>query len=376
MAVFYNPTKIIFGWSCVTGRGNEIAQCGRKAVLVTGRNSSKKNGALDDVRNVLEMNAVPYALFDRVEPDPSIETVCDAARMATDEGCDFCIGIGGGSALDAAKAVAVLLRSPDETANPERIFFEERKADYSTVVAIPTTCGTGSEVTPFSVLTDRKKGVKRTVFSQLYPQLALINAQYLYSASHSDCVSPYVDALAHLIESFLAARADEYSRMYAKEGLVNWKENMSVMHDPERFSRMSDAQKERLMYTAMLGGMSIAVNGTTLPHGLANSITQELHVPHGRAVASFLPGFLRNYERQETVQTALELLGCADVNELEDYLFGIIGSVSIPCQLWDDIVYQMLQNEHKLSSYPYKMTEEILRNYLGKLLIIEETQNE
>ncbi|MCH5199496.1 MAG: iron-containing alcohol dehydrogenase [Oscillospiraceae bacterium] len=363
----YNPTKVYFENGCVAKYGNEIV--GKRILILTGKNSSKANHSLDDVTDGVGADA-QIAVFDEVESDPSIAAVVKAAKQYRNFKADVCIGVGGGSAIDAAKAVAVLLAN-DENADIERLFFEERKARHLPVVAVPTTCGTGSEVTPFSVLTDTEKNTKRTIFSQLYPQLALVDPRYLRTISYKDCVSTCADALSHLIEAFLSSRANDYNRLYSTAGLNLFGEFKDHLSEPGKFEKAGDTVREKMMACAMLGGYAIAANGTSIPHGLANTITHDLKISHGRSVILFIPGYLRNFENREAVDRIVKMLGFGSVDELEDYLHFILGSVSVPEKLWHSEIEKMLSNTHKLSSYPYEMTRDILEKYPGSLFCIQ-----
>lgn len=359
----HNPTKVYFEKDCVAKYGGEIK--GKHILVLTGKRSSRENGSLDDVMAVIG-NGAKISVFDEVEPDPTVVTVMRAADRYRGTGVDMCIGVGGGSAIDAAKAVAVLL-ADDGSTEIERLFFVDRKASHLPIAAVPTTCGTGSEVTPFSVLTDTERNTKRTIFTQLYPQLALLDCRYLRTIPYQECVSTSVDALAHLIEAFLSSRANRYNRFYSVTGLGLFREIKDCISSPDQFNRIEDSVREKLMACAMFGGYAIAANGSGIPHGLANSITHALKISHGRSVILFIPGFLRNFQNRADVAQIMEILGFADVDEFEDYLYRLLGCVQMPGKLWNDEMEKMLSNVHKLSSYPYEMTGEILRRYPGKL---------
>lgn len=359
----YNPTRVYFEKDCVAKYGGEIA--GKHILVLTGKSSSKANGSLDDVIAGIGADA-KLSVFDEVEPDPTVTTVMRAADRYRGTGVDMCIGVGGGSAIDAAKAVALLL-ADDGSTDVEKLFFADRNARHLPIAAVPTTCGTGSEVTPFSVLTDTERKTKRTIFTQLYPKLALLDCRYLRTIPYQECVSTSVDALAHLIEALLSSRANRYNRFYSITGLGLFREIKDCISSPERFEEIDDSAREKLMACAMFGGYAIAANGSGIPHGLANSITHALQISHGRSVILFIPGFLRNYQNRADVVQIMEILGFDDVDAFEDYLYQLLGCVQMPEKLWNDEMEKMLSNAHKLSSYPYEMTGEILRRYPGKL---------
>ncbi len=363
----YNPTKVYFENECLAKYGHEIA--GKRVLILTGRASSKRNHSLQDVVDNLDVGA-EVALFDEVESDPSIETVVRAARENRGFAPDVCIGIGGGSAIDAAKAVAVLLAN-DEGADVEHLFYAERNAAYLPVMAVPTTCGTGSEATPFSVLTDAAQGTKRTLLTWVYPQISFVDYKYLRTIPYRECVSTCLDALSHLVESYLSAWSTEYNRFYSTEGLRLFGEYKGFIAGPERFEAVDDAIREKMMAASMFGGFAITANGSSLPHGLARTITHAMGISHGRSVTMFLPGYLRSFEEQEGVGAVLRLLGFESIDELEDYLYAIVGCVRVPEGAWRDSMRQMLANTRKLSTFPYDATEDVFMRYEGKLFQID-----
>jgi len=112
-----------------------------------------------------------------------------------------------------------------------------------------------------------------------------------------------------------------------------------------------------------MGGMAITHTGTSLPHGLSYPVTYELHVPHGKAVGIFLPGFLRNYEDQAGVKDVLSLLGFNQIDAFENYINTVLGHVAIPEDLWEKDVETLLNTPAKLANYPFVMTADILRSY-------------
>ena len=138
----YMPTKIYSEKECVVAHGKELRNLGTKAMIVTGKTSAVKTGALADVVQALEQT--PYVIFDQIEENPSIETALQAQKIAVEEKADFFIGIGGGSAMDAAKAISLLAKNFPKG---EEILYDPTVLPYYPVVCIPTTCGTGSEAT-------------------------------------------------------------------------------------------------------------------------------------------------------------------------------------------------------------------------------------
>lgn len=192
---FYMPTKVHFEKGCIKKHGKELTSLGTKALIVTGRHSSKKNGSLNDVTSTLAAEGVFYVIFDEVEENPSVETVMKAASLGIEEHVDFVIGVGGGSPMDAAKAIAVMIANPNES---DALLYEAKNVPILPVVAIPTTAGTGSETTPWAVITRHDLQTKQSISHKVFPTLALVDYTYLAFASREILVCTAIDALAHL----------------------------------------------------------------------------------------------------------------------------------------------------------------------------------
>ncbi|MBE5921813.1 MAG: iron-containing alcohol dehydrogenase [Lachnospiraceae bacterium] len=351
---FYIPTKIFSEEQCVVNHSLDIAAYGKKALIVTGRNSAKSSGAFADVLSALGQEEVDSVLFDEIEENPSIETVMRAAQFGLREQVDFVIGIGGGSPLDAAKAIAMMIANPDED---ERLLYDGTKPTKNLpVVAVPTTAGTGSEATPYSILTIHKSRTKKSLPHMIFPDLALVDGRYLTSISQSGMVYTAVDTLAHLIESCLNTHATGYSRMLSEYGLKLWaKAKFLLNHQP---NDLEPAERFLLMEASTVAGMAISHTGTSLPHGLSYMLTYEYGIPHGKAVGVFLPNFLEAYLDVSDVENVLKLLGFEDLDEFRLFLTRLLGEINIPEEVLLANGKTVLANQGKMANYPFPMSEE------------------
>lgn len=356
------PTSVYSETNCVRNHGKELAALGKKAMIVTGKRSSHLNGSLEDVEKALQEENIPYILFDSIEENPSIETVMEARELGRSEQVDFIVGIGGGSPMDAAKAIALMIANPTEN---ESILYEKKELPALPVAQVPTTAGTGSEVTPYAILTIHARKTKQSISHKIYPRLALIDSQYLKTASLDTLIDTAVDALAHLLESYLNTNANSYNRMYSEKGLslfAEIKEDlMECRHKGDKpVQILSDQVFDTLMQIAVTAGMAITHTGTSLPHGLSYAVTYEMQVPHGKAVGIFLPGFLNCYQSKQEVQIVLERMGFATVEEFTEYLDELLGKVEIPEGLWIEDVKSIMANKEKLKNYPFEIDKTTL----------------
>ena len=360
----YMPTKVFFGSGCVSENGAELKALGSRAMIVTGKHSSRINGSLAAVEQALQANGQTYVIFDEIEENPSVETVAVAAGIAVKEQVDFFVAVGGGSPMDASKAISLLAANPSAIDHAEeRLYHPEPMQGYP-VAAVPTTSGTGSEVTPYAILTRHDLHTKQSIAHKWFADLAFVDAGYLKTSSYENMVSTCVDALAHLIESYLNTNANAYNRIYSAEGLRIWGSAKEYLLSSE--IKIPDEGYETFMHASVVAGMAIAHTGTSIPHGLSYPVTYELGIPHVKAVGFFLPGFLRFYNNQKRVAEVLELLGFENRAEFIAYLDKLLGKPQIPEELWEEDVQKLLQNPAKLKNYPFEMTEEILKKYLNK----------
>ena len=349
----YMPTKVYSEENCVAAHAKELAALGKKAMIVTGRSSAKKTGALMDVTTALEENGTGYVIFDRVEENPSIETVMEAREQMLQSGADFCIGIGGGSPMDAAKAIALMAANPQVG---EEVLYAAQPLKYFPVACVPTTCGTGSEVTPYAILTRHAQRTKKSISYRIYPELALLDAKYLKTMPRTALVNTCVDALAHLVESFLNTNTNDLNRIYSREGMRVW----ARFKDRLAADTVQEQDLWDMLHASMIAGMAITHTGTSLPHGLSYAVTYEQGIPHGRAVGMFLGGYVENYRGKEDAAEVARLLGFADAAAFRAYVTGLLGTVEIPESLLRSSVAMVLADPGKLKNYPHPITEEEL----------------
>ena len=359
MATFYMPVRVFEEENAVLNHAKDLRQFGRKALIVTGRHSAERNGSYADVTAALDSIGTEYVLFNEVEENPSIETVMKARDLAVASGVDFVIGIGGGSPMDAAKAIALMTRKADKDVS----YLYKPDGDSKTlpVVAVPTTCGTGSEVTAVSVLTNTPEKVKRSIPHKIFPALALIDGKYLKNAPFSVLANTAFDALTHLIESELNIKCTPYNHMCVEAGLKNWALSLPVLRK-ERAAEDEDLM--HMMRASMMAGMAIAHTGTTLPHGLSYPITYNLRVPHGKATAYFTAGYL-SAAPEERSRYLLQTAGFSDISDFSRVYKNACGTIDVPQEeltaVLERAVDEILSTPAKVALAPFPADREVLR---------------
>ena len=239
-------------------------------------------------------------IFSDVEPDPSIETVKRGAQMMDEFKPDVIIALGGGSAMDAAKGMWLFYEHPDVDFNSLRLrFLDIRKRAFkfpkmgnkAQLVAIPTTSGTGSEVTSFAVISDKKNNMKYPLADyELTPNIAIIDPQFVMSLPKSATADTGLDVLTHALEAYVSVMASDYT-----DGLAMKAIQLVFKYLPRAYKNgAEDAEAREKMHNAScMAGMAFTNAFLGLNHSIAHKIGGEYHVPHGRANAVLLPHVIK-----------------------------------------------------------------------------------
>lgn len=291
---FLMPTRVISGPECVRKNSQIFSSLGKRALIVTGSRSAKENGSLSDLEAAFADAGVEWRLFDRVMSNPSIACAYEGAALAKSFGAEFIAAIGGGSPMDAGKAIALLAC---QDIAEESLFSGNYGKQVLPMAFIPTTAGTGSEVTQYSILTSDRAKTKLSIATPLlFPTVSFLDAKYTRSLSRVTTVNTAVDAFSHLFEGMLSIRANPLSDLMAREGMLR----ILACRDGLLSGDLTSEDRENLLYASMLGGMVIAQTGTTAVHAMGYSLTYFRHIDHGRANGLLLPSFFRFVEQKDS----------------------------------------------------------------------------
>jgi alcohol dehydrogenase class IV len=326
---FFIPTRVIGGDDVVQRNATRISDLGRRALVVCGRQAARACGALEDITGALQSRGVASALFDEVEPDPHLDTCRKAARIARSMNADFIVAAGGGSALDAAKVASILACNDVDDA---ALIAGTWTGSVLKVVAIPTTAGTGSEVTPYAIVTNPAIESKSNVSSdRIFPALALLDGRYLNALPLAVMQSTLVDALSHAVEGFLSRRADSFSRMLAADAMRRIAVQLRKVSSEAGLPAPDPADMHERLAAACLAGMVIAHTGTTAVHSLGYSLTYFKGIPHGRANGLVLAACLRFIESEHPlpIRAVLDALELPDTDALRKWMGDILGPMPL-----------------------------------------------
>lgn len=284
---FATATRILFGPGKLAEAPEAVrALGGHKVLLVTGRDSTRAG----PLREGLERLGLPTVIF-AVEGEPTVELAREGTSTARSAGCDAVVAFGGGSALDAGKAIAALAANGGDPLDYLEVVGRGQALTKPSLplVAIPTTAGTGSEVTRNAVLGVKDAQVKASLRSPLMlPRLALVDPDLLASAPHGVLASSGLDALSQLIEPFLSARANPLTDALAREGMGRSARSLrrAVLEGPDA------AAREDLALASLFGGLCLANAGLGAVHGFAAPVGGMFEAPHGAVCAALLPATL------------------------------------------------------------------------------------
>lgn len=278
---FYIPHKILTGQGALEDAAVYIKQMGKKPLLVSGPNTSKA-ACFDELKKLLEKLGMSYGVFSDITGEPTDIIVDGCVKAYRENGCDSFIAIGGGSALDTMKAAAAIAAMGGRLAD---YMGKQIDGKLPHMAAIPTTAGTGSEATKFTVITDVATGVKMLLGgSSLVPDLAIADPLYCVSAPKSITAATGLDALTHAVESYTSKKAQPLTDTAALSAVKRiFKYLPTAYKDGNNIKA-----REEMSVAALEAGIAINNASVTIVHGMSRPIGANFHVPHGISNAMLL----------------------------------------------------------------------------------------
>ncbi|MEM3647904.1 MAG: iron-containing alcohol dehydrogenase [Thermoproteota archaeon] len=368
---FHLHTKIVFGRGSLNRLGGEAAELGDRCLLVTGRSFARRSGYLNTLVKILKESGLNVTVFDQVEPNPSMETVYKGAEEGLKNGCNLVVALGGGSAMDAAKGIAFLLKS---RARLEENLAPNEVSEALPIVAVPTTCGTGSEVTRYAVLTNVERRRKEVLLGNpLTPSVAIADADLLNSLSKELAAYTGFDALSHALEAYLSKESTPLSDLFALEAA-----RIILGSIVEAAEGVAEA-RENMLYASMLAGIAINCAGTVAVHGMGYYLTNYHGVHHGLANGLLLPHVLRfelerGLSRLEDAAVKLGFEnGLSLVERIEEaaHRTGVARSLlelGVKSSELDAMVADVLSYARNLNKHPNPLTPDDIRRIFARAL--------
>jgi len=288
---YYQPTEIRFGCGRVNEVGEVVAKYGKRCLLATVPAFPAVAPVFEKVKASLKDAGVEVAHFDRVVPNPTTESITAGAEVAKAHKADVVLGLGGGSSMDTAKAIAV--EATHKGTCWDYLWFRETQPTEKTlpVVAVTTTSGTGSQVTQVAVITNPSEKCKSAIYNPIvYPKVSIVDPELMVTVPEHVTASTGFDVFAHAFESYIHCNASPYIDMMAKEAM-----RLVAQYLPTVVKNGSNMEARTAMAWAdTLAGLCIANAGVTLPHGMGMAIGGMYpHVMHGEALTVTYPDFMR-----------------------------------------------------------------------------------
>ncbi|MCD6546033.1 MAG: iron-containing alcohol dehydrogenase [Thermotogae bacterium] len=276
---FFLPTRLIFGVDTLEKLPKEAKKLGKKAMIVTGRNSTKKSGLLNRVKKLLEKANIESIVYDKVVPNPLSTHVDEAGEIAKNEKIDFVIGLGGGSAIDSAKCVAIVAANRGKIWNYVDVVGGKKPKKALPIVAITTTHGTGTEADPFAVVTNPDTKEKVGIgYDVTIPTLSIVDPRLMITLPKNQTAYTSLDAFYHSIEAFLNINANPFSDTLALESMKRIITNL-----PRAYENGKDLDaRTNLAWANTAAGLTETITGVIANHSIEHGISGFYpEVPHG-----------------------------------------------------------------------------------------------
>ncbi len=289
---FYLPVKILFGAGKFDMAGEEAANLGKKALIVTGRRSAEKSGLLTGLTELLKRNNIEWTHFNGVAPNPTDLIVDTGAELARRENCDFVIGLGGGSVIDTAKSIALSAKS----ALPiwRHVAFWESDyvvpEDALPIMAIETLAGTGTESDNIAVLTNEKTGEKPGYTSRLlFPKVSIVDPELMVQVPAGMTAITGFDILCHTFEGYVSRIANPISSVLNLKAIELVKKYLpAAVRDGKNMEARTN-----LAFANILAGFSLTHCRATLLHAMEHPVSGHFNVTHAEGLAALMPEWLK-----------------------------------------------------------------------------------
>lgn len=347
---FNTQTTCYCGTDCVKENTNLFKDYGKKAAIITSVFCSGcKNHALEDVESVFNELHIDYIILNGVDENPPVDCIVDLTKDCADFKPDFIVAIGGGSSIDSAKAVSLLMAHPGE--NPYDVFYKNGSPSQSNktesdlpVLAIPTTAGTGAEVTGFAVLTRSDTNTKLCMYPVVFCEVAFLDSKYIRESP--DCLlhSGAMDALAHGVETYLHNSSNIINRFIAEIGFGLF----AKYKDHLLYGNLTDEDFQNMLIVSYMMGLAFMQSSTTIPHGMSYPLSHAKNVHHGLACGLILGEYLKSFKNQSFVMPIVKACGFESTDDFAQYVDAITEK-HMKAQISDDDIEDWTDEFMKLT---------------------------
>lgn len=359
---FYMPTEIIYGKGCIAKNKSLFTKYGKRAFIITYQIPGR-HYALEDVTAVFKDEGIEYTVCTEIEENPSTETVERVAAVCRGKNIDFIVGIGGGSPIDAAKAIGVLVKNPAKNGMD---LFSDATLQSAPILAIPTTAGTGAEVAQFSVLTRNDIHTKQAISPRIFPAVAFLDATYLMELPERITRATAIDALCHCIESYVSTASSFLSRNVAEIGFRTFSTCVRNMREGSYTYEI----REKQLLISTIGGIVNTQTGSCLPHGMSYFLTHFKKIPHGLACGLLIKEYLAIFKDETKINRIMELTGFASLDDFGKFIDSMLQlDIKVTEGEIEKYAAEFASQKHRFKRHPEPAgKEEVLRIYRNSLL--------
>lgn len=348
---YHLPVNLIFGRGKADKIGEIYAAYGKKALVVTGTGSTKRSGLLDRTVNSLKNAGIDSVVFDKVTQNPLTFTVYEGVALAKENGCDMVVGVGGGSIMDAAKAIAFCCVNDGDIS--DYIFGYKQGKKALPIILMPTTCGTGSEGNQIAALTNPDTKDKKALYTMnIMPAASVVDPDVMMTMPKHVLSSVGFDAFTHALEAYTSKKAnpltDAQSLLAMKLIAENLPDLVGGSGDPKAWAAVSLA--------ATLGGMVIGVAGVSAAHGMEHPASGLKNIVHGRGLAALTPYIVDRLAPAlpDKFAEVSKILGGRDESDCADSIRRFLKAIDLDVKLGElgitpDDVDWMTENCMKIS---------------------------
>lgn len=330
---YHMPADLRFGRGLADKIGDICKEIGgEKVLVVTGTGSTKRSGLLDRVLDSLKAAGLGAAVFDKVTQNPLTTTVYEGVELAKAEGCGVILGVGGGSIMDAAKAIAFCTVNAGDVS--DYIFGKKQGAGALPIVLLPTTCGTGSEGNQIAVLTNPETKDKKALYTmQVMPRVSVIDPDVMTTMPKSVLSSVGFDAFTHSLEAYTSKKANPITDAQALLGMQLLADDLPKLVSGEGGA----AEWESVSLAATLGGMVIGAAGVSAAHGMEHPASGLKNIVHGRGLAALTPPIVERLATADPEKFARVsvLLGGSGAEDCAESIRRFLKAIDLSVKLGD-----------------------------------------
>jgi len=363
----YSPTRIFFGVGEARNIGKHLAATGHQRVLLVADPFMVRSGVAQQI--VDGSAGIIQGIFHEVDPNPTVANVNGAAAAARQANADGIIALGGGSVLDASKAAAAAIGS---NLTAEQLVTGSPVTGALPLIAVPTTAGTGSEVTPVAIISWEERGIKFPLGSPLlYPQVAVVDPELVYSAPGKVIAASGIDVIDHCLDALSSVKHTPLTDNNALNGARIAFANL------EKAAKDKDKEAiNEMMLASLIAGLAFSQTGTTGSHAASYYLTSNYHVPHGEATAFTEDAWFRiNAQHRPEINELVARIGFADADAVADRLNEVkkslglrttLEELAIPLEDVDDLAQHTIDANNYANNVAQLSKEEVTELFLTR----------